>query len=71
VYGQHPIYEHCMPFDLSRAYDEASGIADPRVWTAERCRDVALARELKKPSRASAVCHTERCLRRRPHDRCE
>ena len=30
------IFEHCMPFDVSRAYDEASGIADPRVWTAER-----------------------------------
>jgi hypothetical protein len=23
-----------MPFDVSRAYDEASGHADPRVWTA-------------------------------------
>ncbi|MGH7896522.1 MAG: MBL fold metallo-hydrolase [Candidatus Binatia bacterium] len=30
------IFEHCMPFDVSRAYDEASGIADPRIWTAER-----------------------------------
>ncbi len=36
VYGQYPIYEHCMPFDVSRAYDEASGVANPRVWTAER-----------------------------------
>jgi glyoxylase-like metal-dependent hydrolase (beta-lactamase superfamily II) len=36
VYGQYPIYEHCMPFDVSRAYDEASGIANPRIWTAER-----------------------------------
>jgi glyoxylase-like metal-dependent hydrolase (beta-lactamase superfamily II) len=30
------IFEHCLPFDVSRAYDEASGIADPRIWTAER-----------------------------------
>ncbi len=30
------IFEHCMPFDVSRAYDEAKGIVDPRVWTAER-----------------------------------
>jgi len=36
VYGQYPIYDHCMPFDVSRAFDEASGIADPRIWTAER-----------------------------------
>jgi glyoxylase-like metal-dependent hydrolase (beta-lactamase superfamily II) len=36
VYGQYPIYEHCMPFDVSRAYDEASGVAEPRVWTAAR-----------------------------------
>ncbi|MCK0509944.1 MBL fold metallo-hydrolase [Aromatoleum buckelii] len=30
------IYEHCLPFDVTRAHDEASGIRDPRVWTAER-----------------------------------
>jgi glyoxylase-like metal-dependent hydrolase (beta-lactamase superfamily II) len=35
-YRQWVIFEHCLPFDVSRAYDEASGIADPRVWTAER-----------------------------------
>jgi glyoxylase-like metal-dependent hydrolase (beta-lactamase superfamily II) len=45
VYGQYPIYEHCMPFDVSRAYDEASGIANPRVWTAER--DVEMWRALE------------------------
>jgi glyoxylase-like metal-dependent hydrolase (beta-lactamase superfamily II) len=36
TYGDYPIYEHCMPFDVSRAYDEASGIAHPRIWTAQR-----------------------------------
>ncbi len=35
-YGDWVIYEHCMPFDVSRAFDEAQGIRDPRVWTAER-----------------------------------
>jgi glyoxylase-like metal-dependent hydrolase (beta-lactamase superfamily II) len=30
------IYEHCLPFDVTRAHDEASGIRDPRIWTAER-----------------------------------
>ncbi len=30
------IYEHCLPFNVARAYDEARGIDTPRVWTAER-----------------------------------
>ena len=36
VYGRYPIYEHCMPFDVSRAYDEARGLKHPRIWTARR-----------------------------------
>jgi glyoxylase-like metal-dependent hydrolase (beta-lactamase superfamily II) len=36
VFGSVFIYEHCLPFDVSRAYDEASGIKHPRVWTAQR-----------------------------------
>jgi glyoxylase-like metal-dependent hydrolase (beta-lactamase superfamily II) len=32
------IYEHCMPFNVSRAYDEAKGIEHPVIWTAERDR---------------------------------
>jgi glyoxylase-like metal-dependent hydrolase (beta-lactamase superfamily II) len=35
-YGQWVIFEHCMPFNVSRAFDEASGIAHPRIWTAAR-----------------------------------
>ncbi|MDM0075016.1 MBL fold metallo-hydrolase [Variovorax sp. J2P1-59] len=35
-YSQWVIFDHCMPFDVSRAYDEASGHADPRIWTAQR-----------------------------------
>ena len=30
------IYEHCLPFDVTRAVDEAKGIKHPRIWTAER-----------------------------------
>jgi glyoxylase-like metal-dependent hydrolase (beta-lactamase superfamily II) len=36
VFGHVFIYEHCLPFDVSRAFDEASGIKHPRIWTAER-----------------------------------
>jgi glyoxylase-like metal-dependent hydrolase (beta-lactamase superfamily II) len=32
------IYEHCMPFNVSRAYDEAKGLEHPAIWTAERDR---------------------------------
>lgn len=35
-YGHWVIFDHCMPFDVSRAYDEAKGIDNPRIWTAER-----------------------------------
>jgi glyoxylase-like metal-dependent hydrolase (beta-lactamase superfamily II) len=36
LFGDVFIYEHCLPFDVSRAFDEASGIHHPRIWTAER-----------------------------------
>jgi glyoxylase-like metal-dependent hydrolase (beta-lactamase superfamily II) len=39
-FGQVFIYEHCLPFDVTRAYDEASGIVHPRIWTAERDKEM-------------------------------
>ena len=35
-FKDYAIYEHCLPFNVSRAYDEARGIDTPRIWTAER-----------------------------------
>jgi glyoxylase-like metal-dependent hydrolase (beta-lactamase superfamily II) len=35
-FGDWPIFEHCQPFNVARAYDEANGIDHPRIWTAER-----------------------------------
>jgi glyoxylase-like metal-dependent hydrolase (beta-lactamase superfamily II) len=35
-YGHWVIFDHCMPFDITRAYDEATSYPDPRIWTAER-----------------------------------
>ncbi|KAF1045427.1 MBL fold metallo-hydrolase [Xylophilus sp.] len=35
-YGHWVIFDHCMPFDVTRAYDEATGHVHPRIWTAER-----------------------------------
>ena len=37
-YASWPIFEHCQPFNIARAYDEAQGIDTPRIWTAERDR---------------------------------
>jgi glyoxylase-like metal-dependent hydrolase (beta-lactamase superfamily II) len=34
------IYEHCLPFSVSRAFDEARGIEWPVMWTAERDREI-------------------------------
>lgn len=39
-YSTFAIYEHCMPFNVSRAYDEARGIDHPVIWTAERDREM-------------------------------
>ncbi|MCH8228678.1 MAG: MBL fold metallo-hydrolase [Proteobacteria bacterium] len=35
-YGHWVIFDHCLPFDVSRAFDEAGGTVDPRIWTAQR-----------------------------------
>jgi len=37
-FGHWVIFDHCLPFDVSRAYDEATAYPDPRIWTAERDR---------------------------------
>jgi glyoxylase-like metal-dependent hydrolase (beta-lactamase superfamily II) len=39
-FGNFAIYEHCLPFNVSRAYDEARGIDTPRTWTAARDREM-------------------------------
>lgn len=35
-YGHWVIFDHCMPFDVTRCYDEVTQYANPRIWTAER-----------------------------------
>lgn len=39
-YGRWPIFEHCMPFNVQRVWDELDGIDWPRIWTAARDREV-------------------------------
>ena len=39
-FSTYAIYEHCLPFNVARAYDEANGIDTPRIWTAERDRQM-------------------------------
>ena len=45
-YGHWVIFEHCMPFDVARAFDEAQGLDWPRIWTAER--DIEMWRALQQ-----------------------
>ncbi len=35
-FDDYAIYEHCLPFNVARAFDEARGIDTPRIWTAAR-----------------------------------
>ncbi|QXM25022.1 MBL fold metallo-hydrolase [Elioraea tepida] len=51
-FGHWVIFDHCMPFNVSRAYDEALGIDRPRVWTA--ARDRALWNALEGDGQAKA-----------------
>ncbi|MFZ4650702.1 MAG: MBL fold metallo-hydrolase [Rubrivivax sp.] len=44
-YGKWVIFDHCMPFDVTRAYDEATTHPHPRVWTAQR--DIEMWRTLE------------------------
>ena len=39
-YGSFPIFEHTMPFNVQRAWDELDGFDHPRIWTVERDREV-------------------------------
>ena len=39
-FKDYAIYEHCLPFNVARAYDEARGIDHPRIWTAQRDLDM-------------------------------
>jgi glyoxylase-like metal-dependent hydrolase (beta-lactamase superfamily II) len=39
-YGAWPIFEHCLPFNVQRLWDELDGIDWPRIWTTQRDREV-------------------------------
>ena len=39
-FGDWVIFDHCLPFDVTRAYDEATQYRDPRIWTAQRDKEL-------------------------------
>ena len=39
-FGGWPIFEHCLPFNVARYWDERDGLDWPRIWTAARDREV-------------------------------
>jgi glyoxylase-like metal-dependent hydrolase (beta-lactamase superfamily II) len=40
TYGNWVIFDHCLPFDVTRAYDEATAHPEPRIWTAARDQEM-------------------------------
>jgi glyoxylase-like metal-dependent hydrolase (beta-lactamase superfamily II) len=40
IFGDYVIFEHCMPFNVTRAYEEAKGIKHPTIWTAEKDKEM-------------------------------
>jgi len=45
-FGDWVIFDHCLPFDVTRCFDEAGGLDHPRIWTAER--DVEMWKSLEE-----------------------
>ena len=39
-FGRWPIFEHCLPFDVKRLWDEINGIDWPEIWTMDLDRQV-------------------------------
>src|SRR5437773_1008284 len=39
-FGEWVIFDHCLPFDVSRGYYEATRFREPRVWTAQRDKEM-------------------------------
>jgi len=39
-YGKWILFDHCLPFGVARAYDEAKGLDHPKIWTVERDQEV-------------------------------
>jgi len=39
-FGGWPIFEHCLPFDVARCWEELDGVERPTIWTAERDQEV-------------------------------
>lgn len=42
LFGQWPVFQHVLPFDVARAFEELQGTEHPTVWTAERDRQLWL-----------------------------
>jgi glyoxylase-like metal-dependent hydrolase (beta-lactamase superfamily II) len=52
-FGHWVIFDHCMPFNVSRAFDEASGHDRPRIWTAER--DIEMWKALERRAKSGEI----------------
>ncbi|MGH3715902.1 MAG: MBL fold metallo-hydrolase [Micromonosporaceae bacterium] len=39
-YSGWPIFEHCLPFNVARAWEELDGVEHPTIWTPQRDRAI-------------------------------
>ena len=39
-FGHWPVFQHVLPFDVARVHEELSGTEHPRIWTAERDKEL-------------------------------
>jgi hypothetical protein len=39
-FGDWPVFQHVLPFDVARAFEELRGVEHPTVWTADRDREL-------------------------------
>jgi glyoxylase-like metal-dependent hydrolase (beta-lactamase superfamily II) len=40
TYGHWPIFEHTLPFDVARTWEELQGVDRPTIWTTERDQQI-------------------------------
>lgn len=40
LFGQWPVFQHALPFDVARAFEELQGTEHPTIWTAERDQEL-------------------------------
>jgi len=55
LFGDWPVFQHVLPFDVARAFEELQGTEHPTIWTAERDKELwQILREPATPQASAA-----------------